>query len=471
MTPALPPRASAAANRRREIGITLLFGIAYYVLARIGLHFRDASTGVTPLCPAAGLAFGAFILSPRSRWPLLALAVLIASAVAELEVGAGVVQSLLLAGVDALTPWLATLVIQWAGGRRRVSFDTAREVCGLLAAVLIVNALAAALETLILVVIGGYELGGTFVPLWLASAAGMIVITPVIVAAGRPRAGDCDRFETGAMFAVTAVITGLMFSHVGHGWTPLSRFAFLLMPTLLWVALRGGSRAVAAIVLLIAVIAAWGTAHGVGPFAYAATGRAQAIRVLEAFLLVASWSALLVAAIMAGRRQAEARLIQREAELAALNERLVEDARRDPLTGLRNRRALSDDARGLDALRGAGGEYALALCDIDRFKAYNDRLGHLAGDHILRAIAGIVAGALRDGDVAYRYGGEELLLVLRDAGQREAMAVAERVRAAVAAAALPHPEGIDGRFTVSIGVAAGAESYRRAARRRRCRSL
>ena len=69
----------------------------------------------------------------------------------------------------------------------------------------------------------------------------MIVVAPVIVATGRPRAGDCSRFEAGAMFAVTAVITGLMFSHLGHGWAPLSRFAFLLMPILLWVALRGGS--------------------------------------------------------------------------------------------------------------------------------------------------------------------------------------------------------------------------------------
>ncbi len=439
--------------------IALLVGLAYYVLARIGLHFRDARTGVTPLWPAVGFAFGVFVVSPRSRWPLLTLAVFIASAIAEIEVAAGAVQGLLLAGVNALTPWLAALAVQSAGGRRRVSFDTAREACGLLAAVLIVNALASALDALILTLTGGDGVGATFAPLWLASGAAMVVVAPVVVAAGRPRAGDCNRLETAAMFGVTAVLAGLMFSHLGYGWVPLSRFAFLLLPILLWVALRGGSRVVAAFVLLVAVIAARGTAHGVGPFAYAATDQAQAIRVLEAFLLVAAWTTLLVAAIMAERRGAEARLIQREAQLAALNERLVEDARRDPLTGLRNRRALSDDARGLDALTRSGGAFALALCDVDRFKAYNDRLGHLAGDHILRAIAGIVAGALREGDVAYRYGGEELLLVLRDAGQREAMAVAERVRAAVAAAALPHPDGIDGRFTVSVGVAAGGESY------------
>ena len=177
------------------------------------------------------------------------------------------------------------------------------------------------------------------------------------------------------------------------------------------------------------------------------------------YAITAIWSALLVAATMDERRLAESRLLTREAELAALNDRLHEDARRDQLTGLLNRRALSDDARGFDALRNVGGRFALALCDIDRFKAYNDRLGHLAGDHALRAIAAIVEGSLRERDVAYRFGGEELLLVLRGAGPREAMVIAERVRSAVWAAALPHPGGIEERFTVSIGVAAKADTY------------
>jgi diguanylate cyclase (GGDEF)-like protein len=155
-------------------------------------------------------------------------------------------------------------------------------------------------------------------------------------------------------------------------------------------------------------------------------------------------------------RAARAELAEREGELAQLNERLVEDSRRDPLTGMRNRRALSEDLPRLDALRDEpGGSFALALCDVDCFKAYNDCLGHLAGDQALRALAARVRGALRAGDAAYRFGGEELLLVLSGTGAKEAMAAAERVRAAVADAALPHPEGIDGILTVSIGVAAG----------------
>jgi diguanylate cyclase (GGDEF)-like protein len=159
-----------------------------------------------------------------------------------------------------------------------------------------------------------------------------------------------------------------------------------------------------------------------------------------------------------GRERIAHRLLaDREAELGRLNERLVEDSRRDPLTGLRNRRALAEDLDRLaDARRRGDRPHAFAICDVDRFKAYNDRLGHLAGDQALRTIAGCMRGALREGDVAYRYGGEEFVFVLRDATPEEAESVAERVRATVAAAALPHPDGLGGIVTVSVGVAAGA---------------
>ncbi len=164
---------------------------------------------------------------------------------------------------------------------------------------------------------------------------------------------------------------------------------------------------------------------------------------------------------MLGReRSALANLADREAELARLNEQLREDSRRDPLTGMRNRRALADELPGLEAGHRARGEpLAIALCDVDRFKVYNDELGHLAGDQALRAIAATIRGSLRGKDMAYRFGGEELLIVLPDTTAEEALAAMERLRAAVEAAALPHPAGIGGVLTVSIGVAAGHADY------------
>jgi diguanylate cyclase (GGDEF)-like protein len=185
---------------------------------------------------------------------------------------------------------------------------------------------------------------------------------------------------------------------------------------------------------------------------------------LEAGLLLCSGALVARSTLLGGRlrtmlireRAALARLAEREAELERLNRQLTEDSRRDPLTGAKNRRALAGDLPALDEIQRAGGEtLAFALCDADCFKAYNDLFGHLAGDQALRMIAATIRGELREGDSAYRYGGEEMLLVLRDVSRQEALKIAERVREAVERANFPHPEAAAGVLTVSIGVAAG----------------
>jgi diguanylate cyclase (GGDEF)-like protein len=194
---------------------------------------------------------------------------------------------------------------------------------------------------------------------------------------------------------------------------------------------------------------------------HAITGPADALRIG----LLCSGAALILRGTLLERRlremlgrerEALAVLGEREAEMARLNTQLAEDSRRDPLTGMRNRRALSDDLTGLEAaFKEEGRRFILALCDIDHFKAYNDRMGHLAGDQALRVIAATIRGAMRPGDIAYRFGGEEMLLVLRDLDGAEAVAAAERIRLAVRDAALPHPDGIGGLVSMTIGVASG----------------
>jgi diguanylate cyclase (GGDEF)-like protein len=192
--------------------------------------------------------------------------------------------------------------------------------------------------------------------------------------------------------------------------------------------------------------------------------RAKAILVLG---LLCSGVALIVRSTLLGRRMQEllrreraalSRLREREAELARLNEQLVEDSRHDPLLGIGNRRALSEDLGTYRALAQATREkIAVLLCDVDHFKSYNDRFGHLAGDQALCMIASIARAVLRADDAAYRFGGEELLLVLRSAGAEQARAVAERVREAVQHAAFEHPDAEAGVLTVSIGYACGAD--------------
>jgi diguanylate cyclase (GGDEF)-like protein len=97
----------------------------------------------------------------------------------------------------------------------------------------------------------------------------------------------------------------------------------------------------------------------------------------------------------------------------------------------------------------------VAICDLDRFKAYNDMLGHRAGDEALRAVAARLAAEVRAGDGVYRYGGEEFVLVLPEQSLQTARVAVERVRAAVETLAIPNVAGGPaGVLTLSAGIAA-----------------
>lgn len=129
--------------------------------------------------------------------------------------------------------------------------------------------------------------------------------------------------------------------------------------------------------------------------------------------------------------------------------RIERESVTDPLTGLVNRRGFEPElARELARSRRAGGPVAICLLDVDRFKDYNDAHGHQAGDEALAAVARAILGRARGSDLAARIGGEEMALLLPGTDPEAALAVAERVRAAVEAEPIP-----TGPVTVSIGVA------------------
>ena len=148
-------------------------------------------------------------------------------------------------------------------------------------------------------------------------------------------------------------------------------------------------------------------------------------------------------------------LRDQRASLERLNSLLFDDARRDPLTLLGNRLRLSEDlAAAVARVERYGHSYCLALLDIDFFKRYNDSLGHPAGDLALRAVAVALASAVRAGDMVYRYGGEEFLILLPEQDQASASIALERVRAVVQDLALPHPNNPPtGVVTISGGLA------------------
>jgi two-component system cell cycle response regulator len=129
---------------------------------------------------------------------------------------------------------------------------------------------------------------------------------------------------------------------------------------------------------------------------------------------------------------------------------LAQLARMDPLTGLNNRRAAEEIfAREFSRARRSARPLSLVLADIDLFKRVNDQFGHHVGDQVLRAVSRCVAACCRATDVAIRWGGEELLIVLPETAAAAASAIAERLRAAVQSLSFPDLP----RVTISCGVA------------------
>ena len=136
------------------------------------------------------------------------------------------------------------------------------------------------------------------------------------------------------------------------------------------------------------------------------------------------------------------------------------EASRDPLTGLFNRRRLEEK---VEELWGQSDDQvspiATLMIDIDHFKAFNDRHGHLVGDLCLKRVANVVAELARIDDLAIRFGGEEFLLLLPRTSLSNAIRIADRLRRAIEALAIPH-ETLGGSkvVTASFGVMAGAIS-------------
>jgi diguanylate cyclase (GGDEF)-like protein len=125
-------------------------------------------------------------------------------------------------------------------------------------------------------------------------------------------------------------------------------------------------------------------------------------------------------------------LLDRQAELAALNVALCEQASRDSLTLLKNHRAFYEELERL-FLMCAGHDLPLSvvLIDVDEFKLFNDTYGHMAGDDVLRDLATLLQAHLRPQDFLARYGGEEFALIFPMTDERSAFDISERLRMAI----------------------------------------
>lgn len=162
-------------------------------------------------------------------------------------------------------------------------------------------------------------------------------------------------------------------------------------------------------------------------------------------------------AIEQQREIIEQHIQQRTSHLLEANQKLKALSLQDSLMGIGNRRAMEVDIQytHTEAQRHQR-PYCVALLDVDFFKKYNDHYGHQAGDEVLRQLAKHTQQAIRASDRLYRYGGEELLLLLPETSTEKAVAVVGRVLSSIENADIKHTESPFGHLTISAGVSVAA---------------
>ena len=189
----------------------------------------------------------------------------------------------------------------------------------------------------------------------------------------------------------------------------------------------------------------------------------RALMVMAVVLAIAALFRLRLRHLRRRSAQLERLVAERTAALETAYRRIEEASLTDPLTGLHNRRFLEQAIQAdLDLAMRRNSEtppppssdLVLFMLDLDHFKQVNDQYGHAAGDAVLVQTAQVLRACLRASDYIVRWGGEEFLLVARFVDRREGAALAEKIRAAVAAHAFTLDDGQVLRKTTSIGFAA-----------------
>ncbi len=171
---------------------------------------------------------------------------------------------------------------------------------------------------------------------------------------------------------------------------------------------------------------------------------------------VLGWMGFRLIRLIQFREQSEAQLLLTQEALEILNKRLEKLALEDGLTGLANRRQFDETyvKSYKQAIRNSK-PLALVMIDVDHFKRFNDIYGHPAGDECLKTISRVVRENIkRPNDLAARYGGEEIVLLLPDTQLAGALKVAEKIRLAIFSLGIAHSGNETGFVTISAGVSA-----------------
>jgi len=444
------PEQRGQSAARPSVGFIALLIACTFAIAWASIALTRDGGRAAIIWPINGLMLAVMLRNPPARWPWLAAAAMVGTVTAYCVTGDSPVLALLLGAFASAELWFATQILYR-------SFHGAPDLTEP-GALLRFGLSAVVLAPLVAVLPGAWILCRlTDVPfpelarIWyLSDALGLAVFGPLALnvqpAALWSLLGAENRWRTLGLFVLLAACTSLALYQ--------SRFPLLyvIYPALLLVVFRLGMPGVVLGVALITILTIVFTAAGRGPFLPIEQGDwAQRVLLIQVFIATTLATMLPVSAVLTQRR----RLLE---ALRDSEERLLALSGSDPLTGLANRRSF-DAALEQSLTRSNRNAQPLSLLmiDVDRFKGFNDRFGHLRGDACLKAVADAVARhAHRPDDLAARFGGEEFALILPGTDTRSAAAIAEGIRQTLGSRQDCASGDAHSVVTVSVGVATAA---------------
>ncbi len=296
----------------------LVIGLAYYVLAKLGLDLVSIHRNTPPIWPATSLALAAVLLRGLRVWPAIFLGALIANATSP---GSIPMASVIAAGnvLQAVIGGYLTMV--WAGGRK--AFDAPDGVAKFALIGLGPGTMIGAIVGAGSLSIAGHAELANFATMsvtwWLADIAAVLVLTPVIVlwATGDFRPFNVRKFLQSSLVQLAASFVGLIaFSPLIELTVDRSSLSFLAILPLLWAALRCGPRSTATAAFILSCLAVWGALAGRDPFVW--TGLNESSLLLTIFMVSTAIPSLILSSDVAVRKRVEAKLRQQEQSLRAM---------------------------------------------------------------------------------------------------------------------------------------------------------
>ena len=444
--------------------------LAYLVAAAAGHVISAFVMSPLPLSLSAGVALAAALTAGTRIWPAIMGAAFLLLVFAVRDAGSGPVMLVLasLGGAAGITLGATTA----AGVVRRLVKD--ETPFGRISDYLVYVGFGAILSGLIAgsIVTACFGVAGLndhYVGVWrswlVADLLGAMTFTPVILVWLAAPDGDMPRnkmLEAALLTAVIGLLSLVALGPLSEFVGPVASHPLILALPLAWGALRFGDRGTASWVLVVSLLAIWGTGAGYSAFN---TGAAEnPLQAVQFMIFVVAGTTFMIRALSGAQQSIERELVEANQRLGArVNERtqaLKESEERrgnltttDDLTGASNRSYFLEMSK-MEFYRARRYQRPLAviMIDGDRFKSINDTHGHAVGDLVLRELTHTCQNVLRASDIFGRIGGEEFAATLPDTGAEGATEVAERLRQAVEDSEVQIEDGAV-KMTISIGVA------------------